>query len=435
MFDYEREIADELAALRKTDAAICQAVDMARVFEQFPSIRIQKVGKLVKVGLPGEKDWEEWVYNPRDGLFRNAQGDEIDKIDFYAKLTGLPRNEAALALASDPTVQREQTDTNEAPPPLPPAFTFEDLDLILPDIDWLWEPWLPVGAVTLLVGKPGSGKSALALAIAGIVTTGEPWPDSQENNELGRVVWVETESAQAIQRQRATAWGLPKARLIIPAKSDPLEKVWLDEEEGWQIIEREARRDGVKLLVLDSLRGAYKGDENTSDTLDLLNRLAALARDTQIAVLVVHHLRKRGMLDDNKINLDRVRGSSAIVQIPRCVWAIDRPDPLTPDVIRLSQIKNNLARFPEPIGFEISETGITWREAPTEPEAPTQREQAADLLLTLLKDGPRLATELYEEAEQAGISKITLKRAKKALGVVAVRKEGHWWWALPARKI
>ncbi|MBM4431915.1 MAG: hypothetical protein FJ026_16440, partial [Chloroflexi bacterium] len=247
--------------------------------------------------------------------------------------------------------------------------------------------------------------------------------------------WAETESAHAILRERATDWGIPKDRLIIPAVGDDLlAELRLDTEEGWWAVQREAHRDGVRLVILDSLRGAFRGNENRSDIIGLIGQLAELAMRAHVPILGVHHLRKRGMLDNGRIELDRVRGSSAIVQLARCVWAIDRPDPLTPDTIRLQQIKNNLARWPDPCGFEVTQGGVKFTDAPTEPKEPTQRDKAVDLLLTLLKDGPMLATDIYAEGEGAALSQMTLKRAKKALGVVAKREDNKWWWALPAEE-
>lgn len=317
-----------------------------------------------------------------------------------------------------------------------PPHTLADLDRILPDIEWLWRPWLPKGFVTLLVGEPGAGKSALALAIANAVIQGKAWPDESVNDGSGGiVVWAETESAHAILRERATDWRVPKKKLVIPAVGDDLlAELRLDTEEGWWAVQKAAYRDRVRLLILDSLRGSFRGSENRSDIIGLMGQLAELAMRTQVPILAVHHLRKKGLLDNGKVNLDRVRGSSAIVQLARCVWAIDRPDQLTPDAIRLQQIKNNLARWPDPCGFEITQQGVIFTDAPTEPREPTQREKAADLLLTLLRDGPMLAKDIYAEGEGAALGKNTLLRAKKALGIVANKKAQHWYWALPTKE-
>jgi len=316
-----------------------------------------------------------------------------------------------------------------------PPHTLADLDHILPKIMWLWRPWLPKGFVTLLVGEPGAGKSALALAIAKAVITGASWPDKTAGDGGGYVVWAETESSHAILRERATDWKIPKDKLILPAVGDDLlTELRLDTEEGWWAVQKEVHRDGVRLVILDSLRGAFRGSEDRSDIIGLISQLAELAMRTHVPVLGVHHLRKRGLLDNGRVELDRVRGSSAIVQLARCVWAVDRPDQLTPDVIRLQQIKNNLARWPDSCGFKITQEGVIFTDAPTEPKESTQRDKAADLLLALLRGGPMLATEIFAEGEGAALSKETLKRAKKALGIIAKREDNRWWWALPTKE-
>lgn len=455
--EYEKVLAGAQADLMLTEEELITVVPVPEWLGQYGVICEPINGKL-RIAWPKAATAVTSITGPtmkfdlRELRFRGANGWEGDAIDIMALILGFDRKSAFLALASDASVQPKIHDNTQAAGTRPKkkrlsqandalskegtGFTLADLDLILPDIRWRWEPWLARGVVALLVGEPGVGKSSLALAIAGAVVQGTVWPDrTLSDDDPGLAVWVETESCQALTRERATKWGIPKERLLIPAVSDdPLDKVWLDREEGWQALERETMRDGVELVILDSLRGAYRGDENTSDTIELLGKLAALAQRCQIALLVVHHLRKRGMLDGGKIDLDRVRGSSAIVQIPRCVWAIDRPDPYMPDQVRLQQLKNNLSRFPEPCGFEITEDGVQFTDAPSEPAVETQREKAGDLLLTLLRDGPVLATEIYQEADGAAISKATLKRAKKGMGVVATRKENRWWWALPARE-
>ena len=96
-------------------------------------------------------------------------------------------------------------------------------------------------------------------------------------------------------------------------------------------------------------------------------------------------------------------------------------------------IKSNLARFPEPVGLSIVETGVTFGEAPEPPQSDSQRDRATDLLLELLKDGPLNSTEVQGQAQRAGISWETMKRAKDRLGIAAKRdgKTKKWLWTLP----
>jgi hypothetical protein len=64
---------------------------------------------------------------------------------------------------------------------------------------------------------------------------------------------------------------------------------------------------------------------------------------------------------------------------------------------------------------------------------PIERDEATQWLADALADGPRPAKELFAQAEKDGISKGTLKRAKRELGVIASKDgwDGGWVWRLP----
>lgn len=59
-------------------------------------------------------------------------------------------------------------------------------------------------------------------------------------------------------------------------------------------------------------------------------------------------------------------------------------------------------------------------------------------LRTILADGPQRASEAQRLALAVGVSPITIRRARQALGVVSQRRgglasRGYWQWALPSR--
>ena len=211
----------------------------------------------------------------------------------------------------------------------------------------------------------------------------------------------------------------------------------LDDLEHRAAIRSTAQRPDVRAIFVDSLRGAAGGSENSSEFMEAVLWLAELARDAGKPVVLVHHLRKPGEDDRaSAVTLDRLRGSSAIVQPARVIWAVDAPDPDRPTRRRLSVIKSNLARFAEPIGFDVTEAGVEFGDAPEPPRKETQVAKATDLLLSLLADGPVMATDIFNEARQAGVSERTVRNAKKELRVVARKRPGdrRWEWALPARE-
>jgi len=263
---------------------------------------------------------------------------------------------------------------------------------------------------------------------------GDPWPDgSAFGGEQGGVLWLETENAQALNLARAKAWGLPLELLINPF-ADPLAELRLADQRHRRAIAERAARPDVRLVVLDSLSGGWAGrDENSADVLELMKWFAALARDTGKPFLVTHHLRKKGQQDvDGELDLDMLRGSSAVVQVARLVWALDRPSK-TDAALRLQVLKSNLARFPGPLGMAISDDGrvIFAGEPPAKPTKESREQAAEAFLLDLLKAGPLAATAVWASSRAAGIAESTLKRAKETLGVDSDKRPGGWIWFLP----
>lgn len=311
--------------------------------------------------------------------------------------------------------------------------TWTDLDGILGPLEWDWESWLAKGFLHILVGQTGEGKSRLALRVAATYLTELDWPDGTPyEGARGSIGWAEAEAGQAMNRDRAKAMGLNTDNILSPL-SNPLDDFRLSIPVHQAKLAELAMRPDVKMIVVDSLSGADPTAEKSTEDAKSINWLAALARDCQKPILLTHHLRKRGMLDtEGEVDLDRVRGISTILQYARVIWAIDTPDLTNKDTKRLSVIKSNLAKKPKPIGFTINDT-IEFTDAPEKPRNETRVGQAADLLLALLEKEPKGAAEILDEFEQAGFSKSGLYRAKDALGVVSIRKEGRWVWSLPHR--
>lgn len=312
------------------------------------------------------------------------------------------------------------------------ASTWATLENTVGPIQWAWPGWLPAGFLVLLAGDVGSGKSALALRIAASFIRGDDWPDGAPfRDETGTVLWCEAESAQAIHLARAKEWGLPLDRILAPF-ADPLADVRLDDPATVRRIRTMATEPEVCLVVVDSFSGSQRRNEKGVDAGWLSQSLATLARDSGKPVLAIHHLRKRTTEELPEVSLERVRGSTSIVQYARVVWGIDQPDLSQPDRRRLVQLKNNLRRLAPPIGLEIGGDGVQFCEAPARPHVDSQVDKAADLLLALLRVRPRPAVEIQREADGAGLSWETMKRAKKRLGIVAIRKDEAWLWSLPA---
>jgi putative DNA primase/helicase len=87
-----------------------------------------------------------------------------------------------------------------------------------PDL-WLWPGRIPAGAVSLLVGDPGRGKSLIALDMAARVTTGRPWPGDYPGappRDPGDVLLLSAEdSLSRIAHARLQALGADLRRVYV----------------------------------------------------------------------------------------------------------------------------------------------------------------------------------------------------------------------------
>ncbi len=255
--------------------------------------------------------------------------------------------------------------------------------------------------------------------------------------ERETAVLVDTEAAEAILRARVDGWGIPKERLCVFATAGPvagMARLALDDACDWRRLESSVTQARPALVIVDSLSGAHRMDENSAEMRHLLLKLACLASDSRAAVLVVHHLRKRRRSDPDATSTERLRGSSTLAQLARCVWTIDRPDPNDPRR-RLSQLKNNLVAYPPPIGFTIGAGGLMFGEAPAATRGATQAAQAAEFLEKILGDGPLAAAEIWRQTEECGFSRKAVFQGSHLLGVVKMRRTptGAWLWNLPGR--
>lgn len=314
--------------------------------------------------------------------------------------------------------------------------TAEDLEKVIKRITFTARPWLPTGLVTLLVSSPGLGKTNIALDVARRLLKPElGWFDGQSLEGWSeKVVWCDTESFQGGLLGRINDLNIPKDRVVLPFP-DPLREVRLDRCEDMEHLERVVREVGENpLLVIDSLRGSHRREENDSKQMqNILSNLSKLVQSCNINCLATHHTNKppQGELDVIS-DINRIRGSSAIAANCRTIWALDQPDPQSAR-LRVHVIKSNLARKPDALALEITESGLKWTtDVPQQPgkaSKKTKLGEAVDWLRETLEDGPKHVKEVEKQAKEEGISDMTLRRAKErpCFESIAPNKDHSYW--------
>jgi hypothetical protein len=312
-------------------------------------------------------------------------------------------------------------------------------------VEWLWKGRIAKGKLTLLCGDPGLGKSWVSLDIGARLSRGNPWPDNTPASAPADVLLLSAEDGLADTiRPRLDQLDADTARVHhidgVRAQGGEI---------GIQLthiaeIEAAIHMTGAKLLVIDPL-SAYLGDidaHRDSEVRQLMAPLTKLAERTGIAIIGVMHLGKAAQ----RQALYRAVGSIAFTAVARVVLAV-AADPDQDDRRLLAPVKANLSIPPPTLGYRLIDGRLQWDSDPvtdvdveallSNPIPKRQQRRDADTwLLNRLRDGAVESAELMAEAEQEGISRSTLFRAKKRLMIRARRdgygKDGTWYWQLPS---
>jgi len=162
---------------------------------------------------------------------------------------------------------------------------------------WLVDSLWSHQAVGFVAGQPKLGKTWLALDLALSVATGTPCLDTYAVTEPGDVLVYLAEDPPAMVRQRLA--GLCRHRGLdletVAVHVITAASLRLDLEDDRRRLREVVGRLKPRLLVLDPLVRLHRRDENHSGEIaELLSFLRELQRAHDLAVVVVHHMRKGG---------------------------------------------------------------------------------------------------------------------------------------------
>ena len=327
------------------------------------------------------------------------------------------------------------------------------------DVGWLWPLRIPVGRMTLLVGRPGDGKSFLTAYLAATVSRGRHWIDGSACPR-GSVVLCSAEDDPAdtiAPRLIAHDADLDRIHLLAGVtnrddRGEDVERVFTlaDLATLRQTLER---LSDCELIVVDPI-GSYLGGRadahRDNEVRGVLAPVCHLAAQHGAALVVIAHTRKApaAFADDTAM------GSRAFTGLARSVLhLVMDPDDENRRRRLLLAGKTNLTERPPGLAFDIGpgprddQPCVRWHSGEVDLTADeavnrasqrdnanaTKRDKAADWLRQTLAEGPRPAQEIIESAKkEEGITPRTLERAKKLAGVDSYKplNPGPWWWRL-----
>ena len=206
-----------------------------------------------------------------------------------------------------------------------PYLTYQLANTIAPTRPvWLWERWICAGAMHLLVGRQGGGKTTFAAWVIGALSQGKIFPDDNTERPPVRCAVLSLEEPAT----RLAAWLHATGADL--SCVDVLGDVADQDEEGnsyqrpWRmpkdslVLESRILRNGVGFVVIDGLGYALTGDSHNYGNVGAhLSTLAGIAERTGAAILGLTHPPK-GSSDP----VTAAIGSTAWTAIPRIVWVL-----------------------------------------------------------------------------------------------------------------
>lgn len=311
------------------------------------------------------------------------------------------------------------------------------------EAEYLAEPYLPRGMITILAGHAGQGKTTLALWLASHVSNGDLMPGGKPGN----VYYFTTENDESIVlRPRLEAMDARLDRVMV-MRSDARQLTLTDP----RLFEMHKIFDGKPdLIVFDPVQ-SYVGKKldmnRTDDVRFMMDNLNKLLHATNAAVVLICHTKKAPM-GFNGRPCELINGSSDFVNAARSVCFLGR-DPARPDVCVVAQEKNSLGLQGASLAFTIGEDGaVHWSDEECELTAaqiltysdekrrhaarPSERAQAA-LRDLLAKNEKMRSTDILEACAKQGISRSAVYRARDELPIQKQRTGMGSFWSMPAK--
>ena len=241
------------------------------------------------------------------------------------------------------------------------------------EVEWIWEPYLPSGAVTLMAGAPGCGKSFLSTALAASLSRGlTPFYGRPTERIKTAILSLEDDPARTIvPRLTSCAAGLREIVIFDPhhPEADPLGTLSVaagTEGELLRVLKAGVEAYGFRLVVIDTLTAftpARVDGHAAISVRQMMNPLARFASDCNVGVLVVTHTRKSTSARSTHGVQATILGSVDYVALSRSALVVQKdPKAEEPTAGVVTHAKCNFGPLGPSLSFSIGADGWQWGE-------------------------------------------------------------------------
>ena len=192
-----------------------------------------------------------------------------------------------------------------------------------PALDFIWNGFV-AGTVGALVAPGATGKSYFALQAAMAVAGGDGADILGIGNGMtGKVVYLSAEDPEPVIHQRVHAIG---KHLDQNAREAVAERLCIEPCSGKKMNVMDARQAkflveycaDTRLVIVDTLSRVHTLDENSNGEMaGLVGQLEFIARETQAAILYLHHVSKGAALGGGGGEQQAARGASSLIDNAR----------------------------------------------------------------------------------------------------------------------
>jgi len=246
---------------------------------------------------------------------------------------------------------RDKKDNGSKSIAVPTAFKYRAPKSIRPR-RWVYDHHLLRGAASALFADGGRGKSTLELGIALACASGKPVLGVKPVKRIKVYYWNGEEPREELDRRVAAAmqeYGLTAEDLdgwfFYDSGKEPGHAMCVAEvtSEGLKInkplmesLKAHIEKLGIGVLIVDPFITVHRVGENDNTLIRAVaDEWSALAAQADIAVELVHHMRKHGT---GEATVDDGRGASSLKDATRSNWALN---PMTTGQAKQAAIPQN----------------------------------------------------------------------------------------------